>query len=523
MNCFSFLKNNAGKIAKGPLLGGVATLAGIGITLGGYQHDVNTYDNPTRSVSSLRNLRDDSIKEGMTVAADGSLTAMPDNLLANNNSVRLPSSGYKGSFTDADALGNNISYQFSQGAGGLSNVADINTGKVGDFTSGNGAGPSGAPISVTPDSHANGAGGAGGVGGEGGAGGNGAPAMTRASMAQASGNATNNSYVPGAGSGSYGGGAGGNGGGHGGNGDYDFSSSMPSSSLDSVTVNGRNSSLVGSTNSRFNRFNDGKTDSRDRLTRAALYSQKAASHGSDLSANEGGGAFLDSEGSGGVTLVDGATGGGSDGSSDLSGDNVSNINHNLGDLEDDLTDDFEKQKKARKQLIIKIVALLAGAIAIGIAMYHLISKGMKKIKEAQTKIGKIMGYVMVAAGWALMAGITAYAAIVIKDAVKFLKDFPDAGKAFPIIGIGMAAAAVATLTFVGIRATKEGTGKSSSTLTKEIKKLFTKNKGKWMKNIGSVVSDKIVDSAWNSISNSLSGSGSSGSGSSGSGSSNKKK
>jgi hypothetical protein len=462
MNLFTFLKNNSGKIAKGPLLGGVAALAGIGITMGGYQYDTKNYDNPSRLVTSLRSIQDNSLQDRLEVAENGELTSMSDYLQGNKGgSVRLASSEFRGQLTDVDAMSSNIAYQFSQGDGLSGNAQNIDSGKIGNYQGSGNMGTPGGSISVTPESRASATSGAKGA------------SLPSASMARASGTGISGSSASGAGS---------NGGRHGGgNGEYKFSGSMPaSSSMDDLIALRHDTSLSGNRNTHHNRVGGSGRDAKgNRLEQAAKYSSKAATR-SAVAANEGAGAFLEGGLSGGVTVADNNMLDSSGSSSDLS-NNLSNIDKRLNSISSNIADKLAKQKEARKKLRNKILILLGSTLAAAAGMYFLISSGTKKIKAAKTPAAKAIGIAMVAAGWALLAGVATFAGFLMKDTIKFMKEFPDAGPAMSIVGMTFAVASVAALTYIGIRATRDGTGASKTTLVNKVKQFVGSNKSKWVK------------------------------------------
>lgn len=482
MNLFTFLKSNSGKIAKGPLLGGVATLAGLGLTMGGYNHDVATYDNPTRTVSSLRSIGDESLRDRLERADNGELTSMSD-YLKGSGSVALGLNGddFQGGSRggDIESLDSHVAYQFSQGDGLSGGGQDGNTGTIGHFEGG-------AAGAVNPSVTSGAAGGA-----AGGAGGNNGGHVTtpgvlaRGSVAHASGSGGGNSYAGGVG------GAGG----QNGNGKYNFSGSMPSSSsMDDLIALRNDPSLNGSRNSRNSRFGNTGDTRGDRLRKAAKYSQKAAARGPQLAANEGGGAFLEGGLSNGITLTDGTLVGSEGSSSDLTNNNA-NIDNKLDGLKDDLKDNLDKQKEARKKLRNKILLLIGMTLAAAVGMYMLIRLGQKMINKAYARIAQLgaptaanaaeyaaemakikWGKVLKVTGWALAGAVAVYAGFVVKDSINFLKDFPDAGKTFPIIGMLMAAASATTLTLVGIKAGKDAAlgMDTKKTLSGQLKTLFSK-------------------------------------------------
>lgn len=457
MNWFTFLKSNSGKIAKGPLLGGVATLAGLGITMGGYNHDVATYSNPSRSVSSLRSIEDDSLRDRLEVANNGELTSMSDYLKGSGgDGIRLESPTV-GHGRDVESLDSNLAYQFGQGDGLSAGGQDFNTGTVGHYE----GGASGAvnPVVAGGQGDPSGQGGNGAHGGNGGGSATTPAALTRGSVAHASGGSGNGS--------SFGGGMGGA---TGGNSPYKLSGSMPSSSsMDDLIARHNSSALGGNRNTHSSRFGATGVDRGDRLRRAARFSEKGAARGTQIAANEGGGAFLEGGLSGGVTLTNGSFGSSEGSSSDLN-NNVSKINNRLNGLKRNLDDQLKKPDEARKKLFKKILWLLGMTLAASVGMYFLIKFGMKQIKKATTPLGKALGFAMVIAGWAMLAAVAVYAATVVKDAIKFMNDFPDAGKSVPIIGMAMALASVGTLTYVGIRATREASNLEKTSLIKDVKK-----------------------------------------------------
>lgn len=486
MNWLKLLKSNSGKLAKGPLIGGAVTLAGMGLTLGGYQHDVSKYDTPDRSVVSLRNVQDNEAVSRLERADNGELTSMPGYLQGRGgtNGVRLAKPEEFGGRLNMDGFDAGLAARFDQTGSLSAGGADGDTGRISGAERVNPAMVRGAGqnLGASPDSYASSQGRGNPRGGQG-------NTLTNASMARASGSGFSGT----SGGSSYTGGNGGTtrgGNPTSGGGDYQFSSSMPDSSsamaLASAHTGGR-ASFGGDRN--FSQRRGAKLRNRGgSLKDIADMSADLAKHGTDGGANAGAKAFLNGNAiGGGVTFSDAPVGGGNSGSSDFNSVTTSGINDNLNQWQEEQQDDLDKERKARKKLAIEILAFLALAAGLGVLMYNLLYNGKHKITveapalEAQAKTlraqaaasscsyatamilikqataleAKAMalraaGKALITKGWVAFGAAGAAAAFLVQQSIQFGNNFQ--WGAVPIMGLITSAGAMGGLTYVAIRA-----------------------------------------------------------------------
>lgn len=500
MNLFSFFTGKSGKVAVKPLLLGTTAAIGLGAaTMGSYQADSNRYDRPSRTLAELHNMQDNSVTQRLGRASDGMLTAMPENFRNASGGVgAVRMDEYNGNdLARVDNVGAGVAAALS-GAEGLSQGGgDFDTGTITQAPRGSVSTPGAGEISGAT-------GGAAGATQDGATGG---ARLARASMAQASGSGFQGTAGP-VSAGGIAGGASAYGNGRGANGQYELSGAMPSSSADLAfgARTSASSSFGSGDRTRVSRTRGGVAGRGD-LESIAKYSAKVAAKGQKESANAGAGAFLNGQMSGGITL-DGAGNAQTGGSSSDLGSigNLSRVHKGINNWQDDQQKKLEEQKKARKKLGMEILALIAATVGAAFAMHALISKGQRLIKEAMAELAATAGVYgaaaiaamkklalgkwLIAAGWGVMAGVSAFAAIVLANSISFMNKYQ--GNNLPTLGIILSAASIGTLTYVGIKAMAGSKAAPTQKATEELITQEVADKG-----AGSGVSSMLKDALVN--------------------------
>lgn len=460
MKFFSFLTNCKGKINPRAALGLLGGVAAVGLTIGGYQHDVKNYPPERLSFAGL---------ESDGGSYYGSAMDYSDNLGVVASSAERERGGR---FTNVDNVDSNVklgtAYQTGGGDNLVGNGRVSDTGKI-TYSQGDDMGDYPTRSSYAPynggatSPYSNGGGTAEGA------------QLASASMTHASGGSSgsSNSYAPG---GSRPG-ANGNGGGNAGAGGtpatgegYHLSGNMPGGSVEMVTGSPSRADF----NNGSRHFDGGGSKTRQYAEGLAGIAKKSADIASNVqheNANAQARAFLDSGrvGVGGINFasLDDETGA----SSDLAPATIAKAQKAVKNWEQDKKAYYARLHRKRQDLAKRILILIGVTLGIAVGMNYLIQIGRKMPKP--------WGGIMIAAGWALMAGVTWYAVDLIKRAGRFVGEFKGDAGIIGHIGIGMSAVAVGFLTYIGIRAmTTKGTpGGDMSKLLKQLTwKRFLKEK-----------------------------------------------
>lgn len=442
MKFFSFLTNSRGKINPRAALGLLGSVAAVGLTIGGYQHDVKTYPPERLTFAGLES--DDG-------SYHGSAMDYSDNLGV------VASAGDKeggAKYVNVDNLGAGVgmgsAYQTGGGDNLVGNGRVTDTGKI-TYGAGENGPDEGGDYSARPSyDYGDGAGtdvysdGGGAAGAQ----------LAGASMAHASGGSSgsSNSYTPG-GSRS-GAGSNGNGGRPGAGGTpsagegYHMTGSMPGSSVD-MTMAGTHSRADFNNGSRD--FYAGRSTTRkygEGLAGLAKHSADIASNVRNENANAQGRVFLNGEraGVGGVNFASpGELSGASD---DLAPATIAKAQRGIKNWENDKKAYVKRLAQKRKDLAKRMLILIGVTLGVAVAMNYLIKLGKQ--------IGGIKGFLLILAGWALMGGVSWYAIDIMKRAGKFMQEFKTDAGVIGTLGIGLSATAMAFLTYIGIRALTTG-------------------------------------------------------------------
>ena len=474
MKFFSFLTNSRGKINPRAALGLLGSVAAVGLTIGGYQHDVKTYPPERLTFAGLES--DDG-------SYHGSAMDYSDNLGV------VASAGDKeggAKYVNVDNLGAGVgigsAYQTGGGDNLVGNGRVTDTGKI-TYGAGENGPDEGGDYSVRP-SYDYGDGAGTDVYSDGGGGATGSQ-LAGASMARASGGSSgsSNSYTPG---GSRAG-AGGNGGNSGVGGTpsagegYRMTGNMPGSSVE--TMAGTYSRADFNNGSRD--FYAGRSTTRkygEGLAGLAKHSADIASNVRNENANAQGRVFLNGEraGVGGVNFA--SPGEATGMSDDLAPATIARAQKGIKNWENDKKAYAKRLAKKRKQLAIRLLELIGATLAAAVAMNYLIQIGKKAPKP--------WGGIMIAAGWACMVGVSIFGITIMKRAGEFMQEFKTDAGVIGTIGIVLPIASMAFLTYIGIRALRSD-GTPGADMKNILNKVIGEGKGMLKGMVGSGITDGI--------------------------------
>ncbi len=483
MKFFSFLTNSRGKINPRAALGLLGGVAAAGLTIGGYQHDVQNYPPERLTFAGLEDVMQDG------TVYHGSSMNYSDNLGV------VASAGDKeggAKYVNVDNLGSGIGLGSAYQAGGGDNL--VGNGRVtdtGKITYGQGEDvPDRGDYSTRPSYNYDGGSGADAYGNGGGATGS---QLAGASMARASGGSSgsSNSYTPG---GSRAG-AGGNGGNSGVGGTpsagegYRMTGNMPGSSVDMAMAgthsradfnNGSRDLLAGRSKTR--KYGEG-------LAGLAKHSADIASNVHNENANAQGRVFLNGEraGVGGINFA--SPGEGTGMSDDLAPATIAKAQKGIKNWEDSKKAYVKRLAQKRKKLAIELLELIGATLIAAIAMNYLIQLGKK--------VGGLKGIFLIAAGWLCMLGVSVFSVIIMKHAGEFMHEFKTDAGVIGTIGIVLPVAAMAFLTYIGIRALTAG-GTAGADMKNILNKVIGEGKGMVKGMIGSGITNaaqKVVSAA----------------------------
>ncbi len=529
-----FLKNNSGKLAKGPLIGGVITLGAMGLTLGGYQHDVAKYEGPDRVVTTNYG-PDYTNMSTMSRDVKGELTSMPAYLQGRGGTDGIRFGRQQDQFSSpiSENFDAGVAAQIggmeglSQGGSeaGFDRIQPAARASMGTPQGNNynmGSSPAGRSASGSSSGSAAGAS----ADARGGS-------FSRASVTQSSGSESLSSSGPiGGGRAAAPAASGARGNSNGGN--YELTASMPTSnSMAALTRanTGNRASFGGQRDVRARkgqRIKGGGT-----LKELADTSAQIARKGTDAGANAGAKPFLNGGMvGGGVTFGDGNVGAGTSGNSnDFNSISTDQLQSNLQKKNNELQEDLEKERNARKALLITIVALLAAAAAAAWFMYNCFLTSKKEFESARSAFDRAAEYEELAAestnmvqaahfntlyalemkkgfaheargialqkkGWLLFAAASAMAAGMLEESLRFAFSYHNWGFV-PIAGIGISAGVVGSLFYLKARAATDAVATDVSTTLRE--QILTKGWKKASSMAGKFAEQKMISEGSNLI------------------------
>ena len=499
-----FLKNNSGKLDKVSLLGGIATVGAMAITVGGYQHDVAKYEGPDRAVT-MGYGPDYANMSTMSRDVKGELTSMPAYLQGRGGTdgIRFGRQPDQFSSPISENFDAGVAAQIggmeglSQGGSeaGFDRIQPAARASMGTPQGNNynmGSSPAGRSASGSSSGSAAGAS----ADARGGS-------FSRASAPQSSGSESLSSSGP------IGGGraaaptAGGTRGGSNG-GNYELTASMPTSNSMAALTRANTGNRASFGGQRDVRARKGqRIKGGGSLKELADTSAQIARKGTDAGANAGAKPFLNGGMvGGGVTFGDGNVGAGTSGNSnDFNSISTDQLQSNLQKKNDELQEDLEKERNARKALFITIVALLAAAAAAAWFMYNCFLKAKKALDEAtfleadaaalrkeaatcgtwqqasaliaqaqgleaRAKTQRVLSASLNKKGWLLFAAASAMAAGMLEESLRFAFSYHNWGFV-PIAGIGISAGVVGSLFYLKARAVTDAVATDISTTLRE--------------------------------------------------------